>query len=379
MNEYKNLIKKIDDKWQEILDSLKKDGVSLQCKAGCNSCCQKDLSVTFIEKKSIENYILENNINSTTRRDHNKCDFLLENGLCAIYEVRPIICRTHGMPVLVTPEENNNTPTISICELNEVNNLNELYAKKKKCFYNLDLLNTILFAINRMACITNEAALARYLLNYEAIMSNDSSNSKNNGNFFLVPFIGEQNESLRLKLPKISGSLSINNMRENGILISISYNLDYKNYDQKIVFPKLSNNPTRKDFLWETTCFELFLKLHNSDSYLEFNLSPSKDYNTYQFSNYRQKICHHDWPTNITLDDSKQNSSFTLSATIQIPQSCELFFQNDHSTINAGISAIVKCDDTTTLYYALTHSDNLKADFHSPDSFTFVSVNESKE
>lgn len=46
----------------------------------------------------------------------------------------------------------------------------------------------------------------------------------------------------------------------------------------------------RQDRLWESTCFELFLKDAVGPGYLEINLSPSGGWNVYAFTGYRQDM-----------------------------------------------------------------------------------------
>lgn len=58
-----------------------------------------------------------------------------------------------------------------------------------------------------------------------------------------------------------------------------------------------SKTGQRKDSLWTTTCFELFLRQQNDgktdswqkESYLELNVSAEGDWNLYRFSGYRQR------------------------------------------------------------------------------------------
>lgn len=39
--------------------------------------------------------------------------------------------------------------------------------------------------------------------------------------------------------------------------------------------------------MWEETCFEIFIGVHDEDFYREINLSPSQAWQTYQFEEYR--------------------------------------------------------------------------------------------
>ena len=90
----------------------------MKCGIGCDSCCES-LTLFPIEyfyiKANIEifNNLPKNRLlNSLTKA----CRFLV-NGKCTIYEFRPIICRTQGLPLLY--ENNKGTGfELSVCRLN---------------------------------------------------------------------------------------------------------------------------------------------------------------------------------------------------------------------------------------------------------------------
>jgi hypothetical protein len=70
----------------------------LGCRRGCAGCCQDDLSVLAIEAARIRAYhatLLEQ------ARPHcpGACAFLDGEGACRIYEQRPYVCRTQGLPL----------------------------------------------------------------------------------------------------------------------------------------------------------------------------------------------------------------------------------------------------------------------------------------
>ncbi|MCX8011916.1 MAG: YkgJ family cysteine cluster protein, partial [Desulfobacterota bacterium] len=68
---------------------------------------------------------------------------LLENGKCILYDYRPIICRTQGLPLLIT--ENGITKK-DCCPKNFTSSLASLPLTD---FLHLERLNTILVAINQ--------------------------------------------------------------------------------------------------------------------------------------------------------------------------------------------------------------------------------------
>jgi Fe-S-cluster containining protein len=72
-----------------------------------------------------------------------RCSLLAANGECLIYEVRPIICRSHGAPV--TYREGDVTRR-DVCPLNFGGDTTGLDPEDS---LNLDLLNTLLALIAR--------------------------------------------------------------------------------------------------------------------------------------------------------------------------------------------------------------------------------------
>ncbi len=55
-----------------------------------------------------------------------------------------------------------------------------------------------------------------------------------------------------------------------------------------VAIPSPATIPSRKDGLWENTCFEFFVAPRDAAPYWEFNLAPSGDWNVYHFNDYRQ-------------------------------------------------------------------------------------------
>ncbi|MDE2403420.1 MAG: DOMON-like domain-containing protein [Sphingomonadales bacterium] len=55
----------------------------------------------------------------------------------------------------------------------------------------------------------------------------------------------------------------------------------------RLVVPPLAGRG-RADGLWQTTCFELFVRAGDGPGYSEFNLSPSERWAAYDFTRYRE-------------------------------------------------------------------------------------------
>nr|WP_320021945.1 YkgJ family cysteine cluster protein [uncultured Draconibacterium sp.] len=110
---YKKLRNNID----KLSDKLEKQHKKhMKCKAGCDLCCM-DYSIFPVEFYSLVNALKErrNNPILNNDKDESSCIFL-NNHKCEIYADRPIICRTHGLPLLYMNEDNG--WELSACELN---------------------------------------------------------------------------------------------------------------------------------------------------------------------------------------------------------------------------------------------------------------------
>lgn len=118
----------------------------------------------------------------------------------------------------------------------------------------------------------------------------------------------------------------------------------------------------RADGLWRTTCFELFLKPHGGEAYVEFNLSPSERWNAYDSEGYRAGISERPFPREPECT-MRQGSSFAIfDAAIPaagIPE----------GTSAMGLSAVIEEQGDALSYWALAHGAG-KPDFHWPACFT---------
>ena len=70
----------------------------LQCGRGCSVCCVDDITVYTIEAQNIR-AAHSDILTGGTPHEAGKCAFLDEQGSCRIYEDRPYVCRTQGLPL----------------------------------------------------------------------------------------------------------------------------------------------------------------------------------------------------------------------------------------------------------------------------------------
>lgn len=153
---YFELRKRTDENVKKLLEI---HGPNIICKPKCSSCCV-NLTVFQIEFESIKHEMGTDgfDIGSVTFDDQATCGFL-KNDLCQIYKYRPIICRTHGIPISFQNDDDPVEPyiAVSFCDLNFEDldmgdDENDDY--EGVCFddnntLNIDELNEELFRINQ--------------------------------------------------------------------------------------------------------------------------------------------------------------------------------------------------------------------------------------
>ena len=140
--QYELLRTEIDNLSQKLEKEHTKQMV---CKKGCDMCCM-DYSILSIEFHFILNSLKESKLRPEIETQTKKggCIFL-KNHVCTIYNQRPIICRTHGLPLLFMND--NNEWELSACELNFTNYNFEEFTLDNT--FQQDKFNSKLFLLNK--------------------------------------------------------------------------------------------------------------------------------------------------------------------------------------------------------------------------------------
>lgn len=112
------------------------------CKKGCSQCCM-DFSVLPIEFYAILEAIKDNPPLRYNKKEG--CAFLVDN-TCSIYEHRPSICRSHGLPIL-NMDETGEQMELSFCPLN-FTKVDDNYFTLDNGFQQ-DVFNSKLYIANR--------------------------------------------------------------------------------------------------------------------------------------------------------------------------------------------------------------------------------------
>jgi len=93
---------KIDEAAAAIAVRVQDD---LACERGCHQCCVEGLTVLTVEAEAVLAHLEEHGLSAPPAPPPGGCVFLDETGACTIYEARPVVCRTHGLPLQMGERE----------------------------------------------------------------------------------------------------------------------------------------------------------------------------------------------------------------------------------------------------------------------------------
>ncbi len=124
--EYTDLITDVDQLTSQLNEHYKSH---LQCRSGCSGCCHHHLSIFPVEAAVVKIAIQSlphaiktiihqqaKNISEQEAKGESVACPLLVNDQCSIYDSRPIICRTQGLPLLY--ESDDCQLVVDFCPLN---------------------------------------------------------------------------------------------------------------------------------------------------------------------------------------------------------------------------------------------------------------------
>lgn len=127
----------------------------------------------------------------------------------------------------------------------------------------------------------------------------------------------------------------------------------------RFVIPEPAEEPDRANNLWETTCFEVFLRKAGADSYREWNFAPSGEWAAYDFTAYRDGRTDAEVSAPyVRLEDNM--TWWALGATIAV---------DAEASWQLGLSVILEEKDGTKSYWAIAHREGGRPDFHDPACF----------
>ncbi|RJX30405.1 MAG: hypothetical protein C4531_09065 [Desulfurivibrio sp.] len=147
LQDYRALVDRIDE---EIRKTAELHGDRLRCAPGCSQCCAIS-SVLPLEAAMLRQAIggLDEQLRKMLRLQAEadvSCPLLVDR-LCLVYQARPLICRTHGLPIAYVDYERQ-AIEVSACPLN----FSEQYEFDRQELFFIDPFNGELVRLNEEYC-----------------------------------------------------------------------------------------------------------------------------------------------------------------------------------------------------------------------------------
>jgi Fe-S-cluster containining protein len=122
-------------------------GDDMQCRTGCSDCCRVRLTITAVEATAILGEVARwpaarrRALAATGPED--RCAALDDRGRCRIYDARPIVCRSHGVPIRM---RRGSLPVVEACPRNFTRT-----EPAPDCVLDQETLSALTLAIDRQA------------------------------------------------------------------------------------------------------------------------------------------------------------------------------------------------------------------------------------
>lgn len=117
----------------------------------------------------------------------------------------------------------------------------------------------------------------------------------------------------------------------------------------------------RADGLWQTTCFELFVRAPDGEAYAEFNLSPSERWAAYDFAGYRSGMAERPMPRDPVCTLRRGQGLAIFDAAIPL-------LGLPARPSRYSLTAVIEEQGGVKSYWAMAHAEG-KPDFHHPACF----------
>ena len=116
----------------------------MQCATGCSDCCHVRLTITAVEAAAIRVHVAgwprARGQQLVDGAAADRCAALDSAGRCRIYEARPLVCRSHGVPIRM---QQSGLPVIQNCHRNFHHTLPDA-----DCILDQTTLSAILLAVD---------------------------------------------------------------------------------------------------------------------------------------------------------------------------------------------------------------------------------------
>ena len=146
LDNYRALLLRVDEMCSQTATQFESQ---ISCRPGCDACC-RHLSIFAVEAAALLRALRELPdqqaqviLRAAAAASPDAPCPLLQDGLCLLYLARPIICRTHGLPLLINRD---GAPGVDFCP----ENFRTATSIPGSAVINLERLNATLAAINTL-------------------------------------------------------------------------------------------------------------------------------------------------------------------------------------------------------------------------------------
>lgn len=122
-------------------------GSEMQCQTGCSDCCHVRLTITATEASALRTEIAtwaadrRAALVANARASTDRCAALDPGGRCLVYAARPVVCRSHGVPIRMRLDS---LPVVQSCH----RNFTEL-TPDADCVLDQSTLSALVLAVDR--------------------------------------------------------------------------------------------------------------------------------------------------------------------------------------------------------------------------------------
>ncbi|HEU0098465.1 MAG TPA: DOMON-like domain-containing protein [Allosphingosinicella sp.] len=141
---------------------------------------------------------------------------------------------------------------------------------------------------------------------------------------------------------------------------SLRFRFEVRGRIDEIVLPARAA-PLRTSGLWESTCFEVFLRPAEFSDYRELNFSPSSQWAAYAFSSHRKGMMHAAVPAPPVIEVTAGPARLTADVAISLDLPDEPYL--------IAAAAVIEETRGGRSLWALSHEGSVP-DFHHPSCFT---------
>jgi hypothetical protein len=140
---FEELASKVDGFFARVAD---RHGADMQCATGCSDCCHVRLTITAVEAAAIRAHVAawpaDQRRNLANQGPSDRCAGLDVAGRCRIYAARPLVCRSHGVPIRLRGA----LPVVQACHRNFTRT-----APDPDCVLDQATLSATLYAVDAAA------------------------------------------------------------------------------------------------------------------------------------------------------------------------------------------------------------------------------------